>query len=39
MVLGFPLTFGGVHYGLTEKPLGSVAALAGWPCWASVSSR
>ncbi|MGW2316669.1 hypothetical protein [Streptomyces sp. NPDC001680] len=29
MVLGIPLTFGGVHYGLTQKPLGFVAALAG----------
>ncbi|MEV5876039.1 hypothetical protein AB0L75_17745 [Streptomyces sp. NPDC052101] len=29
MVLGLPLTFGGVHYGITQKPLGFVAALAG----------
>ncbi|MET8802409.1 hypothetical protein [Streptomyces sp. NPDC004546] len=29
MVLGIPLTFGGVHYGITQKPLGFVAALAG----------
>ncbi|AKJ13423.1 hypothetical protein ABB07_26350 [Streptomyces incarnatus] len=29
MVLGIPLAFGGVHYGITQKPLGFVAALAG----------
>ncbi|MFI9253253.1 hypothetical protein [Streptomyces sp. NPDC053069] len=29
MVLGIPLTFGGAHYGITQKPLGFVAALAG----------
>ncbi|MFI6353458.1 hypothetical protein ACIBJF_12545 [Streptomyces sp. NPDC050743] len=29
MVLGIPLTFGGVHYGITQQPLGFVAALAG----------
>jgi hypothetical protein len=29
MVLGVPLTFGGAHYGLTQKPLGFLAALAG----------
>ncbi|MEU2714900.1 hypothetical protein [Streptomyces sp. NPDC007205] len=29
MVLGIPLTFGGVHYGITRQPLGFLAALAG----------
>ncbi|WP_369388951.1 hypothetical protein AB5J72_16160 [Streptomyces sp. CG1] len=29
MVLGIPLTSGGLHYGITQKPLGFVAALAG----------
>ncbi|MGN5378541.1 hypothetical protein ACQ4WX_17090 [Streptomyces lasalocidi] len=29
MILGLPLTFGGVHYGITRQPLGFVAALAG----------
>lgn len=28
-VLGIPLTFGGLHYGITEQPSGFVAALAG----------
>jgi hypothetical protein len=28
-VLGLPLTFGGVHYGITEKPAGFAAAAAG----------
>ncbi|MEV6839856.1 hypothetical protein AB0N17_36085 [Streptomyces sp. NPDC051133] len=29
MVLGVPLTFGGVHYGITRQPVGFAAALAG----------
>jgi hypothetical protein len=29
MILGLPLTFGGVHYGITRQPLGFVAALVG----------
>ncbi|WP_225096963.1 hypothetical protein [Streptomyces sp. CoH27] len=29
MVLGLPLTFGGVHYGITQKPFGFAAALVG----------
>ncbi|WEO97643.1 hypothetical protein A6P39_028515 [Streptomyces sp. FXJ1.172] len=29
MVLGLPLTFGGVHYGITQNPLGFAAALVG----------
>ncbi|MGW0880555.1 hypothetical protein [Streptomyces sp. NPDC002671] len=29
LVLGIPLTFGGVHYGITRAPLGFAAAVAG----------
>ncbi|MGW4561346.1 hypothetical protein ACWEN3_02720 [Streptomyces sp. NPDC004561] len=29
MVLGIPLTFGGVHYGITHSPLGFAGAAAG----------
>jgi hypothetical protein len=29
MILGLPLTSGGVHYGITRQPLGFVAALVG----------
>jgi hypothetical protein len=37
-VLGTPLTFGGVHYGITEKPGGFLAALMGLALLAVVAA-